>query len=122
MGKGRASIFDDAQDAAAAIDISGFAPKNSVASQAPTQQQVKAVSEAVNFPSREGAKPTGKPKREPRRYRTGRNVQFNAKALQTTIDRFYALCDQTGWVMGYTLQRAVDALERELKATSPETE
>jgi hypothetical protein len=76
MGKGRASVFADTDDAA--IDISEFAPKPAAAP-APTQAQVKTVSEAVNFPSRETAKPSGKVPRKPRRYRTGRNVQFNAK-------------------------------------------
>lgn len=116
IGKGRASVFEDADDD---IDLSAFAPKPAAPSpQAqPTQEQVKAVSEAANFPSRESTKPAAalKPKRAPRRYRTGRNVQFNAKAAQSTIDRFYALCDQNGWVLGYTLERAVEALERELK-------
>lgn len=37
------------------------------------------------------------PKREPRRYRTSRNVQFNVKAAQQTVDRFYQVCDRTGW-------------------------
>jgi len=115
MGKGRASIFGDTDDVS--IDITGFAPKPAVAPAPPTREQVKAVSEAVKFPSREVAKPSSaKVARTPRRYRTGRNVQFNAKASQKTIDRFYALCDKTGWVMGMTLERAVDALERELES------
>jgi hypothetical protein len=112
MRKGRASVFDDTEDAT--LDLSTFAPKPA-APPAPAQELVRAVSEASNFPSREQSKPAPKPKREPRRYRTGRNVQFNAKASQATVDRFYALCDQTGWVMGYTLERAVEALEKELK-------
>jgi hypothetical protein len=112
MGKGRASVFEDLEEPA--IDISAFTARVA-APPSPTQEQVKAVSEAANFPSREVAKPTGKAKRAPRRYRTGRNVQFNAKASQETIDRFYRICDRNpGWVMGYTLERAVDALEREL--------
>lgn len=113
MPKQRASFFDD--DGEVALDISSFAPKAAPSAASPTREQVKSVSEAANFPSREGAKPPAKAAREPRRYRTGRNVQFCAKALKSTIDRFYALCDNTGWVMGYTLDRAVDALERELK-------
>jgi hypothetical protein len=113
MAKERASVFDD--DGEIGIDISGFAPKAAPPAAAPSRQQVKTVSEAANFPSREVARPPAKSSRKPRRYRTGRNVQFCAKALQATVDRFYALCDKTGWVMGYTLERAVDALERELK-------
>lgn len=115
-GRGRASVFDDSETID--IDLTAFAPKP--ASQPkPLQEQVKAISEAANFPSRQAApaaKPPAKEKRTQRRYRTGRNVQFKAKASQETIDRFYALCDQNGWVMGFTLERAVAALERELKA------
>jgi hypothetical protein len=55
MGKGRASVFADTDDAA--IDISEFAPKPAAAP-APTQAQVKTVSEAVNFPRRGTAKPS----------------------------------------------------------------
>ena len=115
MGKSRASVFSDTDEGT--IDISGFTPKPAVKLPLPTQEQVKVISEASNFPSREvpKPKPAASP-RKPRRHRTGRNVQFNAKASQTTIDRFYALCDLKGWVLGYTLERAVDALERELKA------
>ena len=116
-GRGRASVFGDVEESD--IDISGFTPKPVAASQQPTQEQVKAVSEAANFPSRQAPPATKattpKEKRTQRRYRTGRNVQFNAKASQETIDRFYALCDRNpGWVMGYTLERAVEALEREM--------
>jgi hypothetical protein len=122
-GRGRASVFgaSDEMD----IDLSVFTPKPAAQPQSPTQEQVKAISEAANFPSRQAApasKIPAKEKRTQRRYRTGRNVQFNAKASQETIDRFYAICDQNpGWVMGYTLERAVDALERELKQTRSTT-
>jgi hypothetical protein len=50
--------------------------------------------------------------REPRRHRTGRNIQFNIKARAETIDRFYALSDLYGWVLGETFERAIAALER----------
>jgi hypothetical protein len=110
-GKGRASIFESVEEVP--IDISAFTAR-ATAPTAPTQEQVKSVSEAANFPSREVAKPSGKSTRAPRRYRTGRNVQFSAKASQETIERFYRICDRNGWVMGSTLERAVDALEREM--------
>jgi hypothetical protein len=43
-------------------------------------------------------------------------VQFNVKALAETVDAFYAITNEhEGWVLGYTLQRAVEALQRELK-------
>jgi hypothetical protein len=54
------------------------------------------------------------PKRVPRRHRTGRNVQFNLKASQETVDAFYAISDSQGWVLGETLEHALAALQREL--------
>lgn len=115
MAKERAKLFGDSS--VDEIDISAFAPKPAAPAALPTREQVKEVSQAVNFPSREAPKlaPRKTPKREPRIHRTGRNVQFQAKATQATIDRFYAICDQNDWRMGYTLERAVEALERELK-------
>ena len=107
----RASIFD----AELELDVAGFAPKEAVT---PTvrPEEVRAVSEAANFQSREPrheiqAVP---PKREPRRYRTGRNIQLNIKARANVIDAFYEIADQNGWVLGETFERAVAALEREL--------
>ena len=115
MAKERAKLFGDSPDTD--IDISVFSPKPAPRSPLPTREEVKAVSEAVNFPSREAPRQASKklPKREPRIHRTGRNVQFQAKATQATIDRFYTICDQHDWRLGYTLERAVEALERELK-------
>jgi hypothetical protein len=103
----RASIFD-----ADELDVSGFAPKAAPDSDAPTAEQVRAVSEAANFRSREPAKtqPLRQPaqqlvKRSPRRHRTGRNVQFNVKASQETVDAFYEISDRNDWVLGKTLKR-----------------
>ena len=111
MNKQRASAFGPAPD----LDISGFAPKRRPDTAAPDAEKVREVSEAVQFRSREPA-PLKEPKakREPRRYRTGRNVQFNVKAAQETIDAFYAISDGQKWVLGYTLERALAALKREL--------
>ena len=79
------------------------------------QRQVKAVAEAARFRSREpAATPEPVAKRIPRRHRTGRNVQFNVKAAQETVDAFYAISDQQNWVLGETLEHALAALQREL--------
>lgn len=111
----RASVFGDTEEST--IDLSGFTPKSAVQTTLPSPAQVKAISEAANFPSREVQKPkAGQGRRKPRVHRTGRNVHFNVKASQSTIDRFYAICDLKGWVLGFTLECAVEALERELKA------
>jgi hypothetical protein len=109
MSKSRASIFSE--EDSQTLDIASFAPKTTVDIKAPAAEQ------AANFQSREPATPKsdGRPKRTARRYRTGRNVQFNIKAQQETVDAFYALTDAQGWVLGFALQRALEALQRELK-------
>ena len=65
---------------------------------------ISRTSEVADFPSRSGTP-------APRRRRTGRNVQLNIKATQSTIDRFTALCDARGWAFGEALDHA---LERDL--------
>jgi hypothetical protein len=119
----RASVFDQGPE----IDISGFEPRK-IAKPAARPDDVKAISETANFVSREpapSAPSTPAPVRrasreaqrepivrEPRRHRTGRNIQLNIKARAETIDRFYAIADRYGWVLGEAFERAVAALER----------
>ncbi len=119
MTKTRASIFD-----ADELDVSGFAPKAAVDTVAPSREQVRAVSEAAQFRSRDPiaavpakSSPQAAAKREPRRYRTGRNQQFNVKASAETIEAFYAISDAQNWVLGQTLERALAALQRELASS-----
>jgi hypothetical protein len=122
MSSERASIFGQRPD----IDIAGFAPRPA-SKPAPQLEQVKAISETANFVSREpiasGPKTAAAPRasretqrepiaREPRRHRTGRNIQLNIKARAETIDRFYAIADLHGWVLGEAFERAIAALER----------
>jgi hypothetical protein len=108
----RAGVFETEDD----LDVSGFAPKP-VQRPAEKPEQVRAVSEAAQFQSREpprGRPLTGTSKREPRRYRTGRNIQLNIKARADAIEAFYAIADEHGWVLGETFERAINALRREL--------
>ena len=112
----RASIFDVEDE----LDVSGFTPK-SPAERAAKPEQVRAVSEVANFRSREAHPPVPKPvetleplRREPRRYRTGRNTQLNIKARSEVIEAFYSLADREGWVLGEAFEHAVAALERSL--------
>lgn len=113
MSKPRASIFEEAPQ----LDMSSFAPKAVIDTKGPPVEQVRAVSEAAQFRSREATVPKLEKqfKRTARQYRTGRNVQFNVKALRETVDAFYAVTEEQGWVLGYTLERAIEALQRELK-------
>jgi hypothetical protein len=108
----RASPFDETDD----LDVSGFAPK-AVPKPAAPPGEVRAVSEAAQFQSREPprhANLVSVGKREARRYRTGRNVQLNIKARTEAIDAFYDIAEKQGWVLGDTFERAVNALRREL--------
>ncbi len=112
MSSPRASIFGEDDD----LDISGFSPKSDTDHSAPPPEQVKAVAEEANFRSREATpRPKAEPKRPRRQHRTGRNIQFNVKASQETLDAFYTVSDRQGWVLGETLEHALAALLRELK-------
>src|SRR5207248_1285731 len=111
--KSRASIFEDVPE----VDVSAFVPKGEADAKAPIPEQVRAVSETANFRSREVPRQSAKApkKRQARVYRTGRNVQFNVKASQETVDAFYSVTEANpGWVLRYTLERAIEALKREL--------
>ena len=112
MSGTRASIFEDDD-----LDLDGFVPKAGIDESAPPAEAVREVAEAANFRRREVAieeKPVVQTKREPRRYRTGRNVQFNVKVSQQTADAFYAISDRFGWVLGETLEQALKALEAQV--------
>lgn len=120
MSGTRASIFGEDGD----LDLSSFAPKPKTDTQAPPAAAIKAIAEKANFRSREpSAKNISIPeaqksssKRPPRVHRTGRNVQFNVKASRETVEDIYAITEaHPGWVLGYTLERAVAALKRELE-------
>ena len=122
MSKSRVSVFGGSEDGdITTLDVTSFAPKAQPDQHAPPAEKVRVVSQAAKFPSRDpsAVKPEPKTKaakREPRRHRTGRNVQVSIKALAESVDRFYAITDaHPGWVLGYTFQRAIEALERELK-------
>ena len=105
MTGGRAPLFS-----AEEIDVSDFHPVS--AQKGVERDQVRAVSEPASFRSRD-PKPTPPPPREPRRHRTGRNVQLNLKVRQEDADAFYALADEHGWVLGEAFQKAIEALQRD---------
>ncbi|MGE0372930.1 MAG: stability/partitioning determinant [Gammaproteobacteria bacterium] len=113
MSAERASIFTEEEPDLGAV----FKPKPARAPADPVvKDQVRAVSEAANFRSRE-PKPAAAaaPKREQRRYRTGRNIQLNIKARAADVEAFYDIADRQKWVLGETFQRAIEALTRELE-------
>lgn len=114
MSGKRAGVFDVEDE----LDVSGFMPK---AAERPAirPEEVREVAEAAQFQSREPRQerpPASPSHREPRRYRTGRNIQLNIKARAEAIEAFYAIADQRGWVLGETFEHAIDALKRDLAA------
>lgn len=115
VSRSRAPLFEEDD-----LDLSGFAPRTP--SLGERAEQVRAVAEPAAFRSRE---PASSPEvaampvpREPRRYRTGRNMQLNIKVREATATAFYAIADAHGWVLGETFERALAALKRELTEKS----
>lgn len=109
MSGERAPLFGQDTD----LDLSSFRPKAP-----PMPEKVRDVAEHVGFRSREAAPPaaaTATLRREPRRYRTGRNIQLNLKVRQEAIDAFYKIADEQGWVLGEAFEQAVSALAESLQ-------
>ena len=110
----RAGLFEDD------FDVSGFAPKKGTGPPQPPPEDLRAVSEAAKFQSREPvqAPSAAKPykKKQARRRRTGRNMQLNLKVAAEPFELFYQITDRQGWVLGETFEKAVAALQKELAA------
>jgi hypothetical protein len=118
----RASIFGDDQEPPI-VDVGRFQPKPStLAPKAPDKDVVRAISEANRFPSRQPiSATTATEQKRPRRiHRTGRNIQFNIKVSQESLDRFYRIADAEDWVLGEAFEHAVTALEQHFKHTKHE--
>lgn len=76
------------------------------------KEVIARIAEEHNFPSRQAAKAPKEPRRKRRVHRTGRNRQFNIKAKNETVERFYKLADERQVPLGELLEQALDALER----------
>jgi hypothetical protein len=107
----RAGLFEED------LDLSQFTPHKPAKAEQPPPEAVRAVAESAKFQSREPAK--APKQRQQRRYRTGRNIQLNTKVTTSTRDGFYEISDRYNWVLGETLERALQALRRELEKDSP---
>ena len=136
---GRARILEDLDEEPAhvesdTIDLSGFKPKAGPDKDAMPAEQVRAIAEASNFPSREpkprreaapaihaalpaaAEAPPAAPKQQRRRHRTGRTMQFSVRTTPETVEAFYAIADSRGWLVAETMERALAALQTELAA------
>jgi hypothetical protein len=107
----RAGLFEEE------LDLSQFTARKPSKGEQPPPEAVRAVAEEAKFQSREPIKPPKQ--RQQRRYRTGRNIQLNTKVTMSTRDGFYEISEQHNWVLGETLERALQALRRELERESP---
>lgn len=119
MTKQRADIpFGEAFDS---LDASEWKPEGKTKQEkiAVAKESVRKVAEKVGFSSRE-EKPTAPPAPEQgivgQVYRTGRSDQLNLKVRTNDKTQFLQICASKKWVQGYAFQRAIEALERELKA------
>jgi hypothetical protein len=93
--------------------LSRFAPKPRAAAGRPSLADLQAQPESAKFVSREPVIAPVRP--APYRYRTGRNLQFNTRASQQTIDRFEALRERLNVSKAEVMERAIAALEREVE-------
>lgn len=111
MSKERADLgFGDELDS---FNPSEWTPKSeNTANDRPKPEQTRQAAVEAGFKSREPAKASSEPPKQQRRRRTGRNVQFNIKTRQETIDAFCAVADRQGWGIGETLEYAVELLEK----------
>src|SRR3954465_15141438 len=103
----RAGLFEED------LDLSQFTPQKPAKVEQPAPDAIRAIAEGVDFQSREATKPAKQ--RQQRRYRTGRNIQLNTKVTMSTRDGLYEISDRYNWVLGETLERALQALRRELE-------
>ena len=116
MAHNRLSVFEDSDGD---VDLSAFAPTPESAKPKPPMEQVRAVTEAARFRSREPAPMAPvPPKRAPHYQKTGRTAQLNVRVMPASFEKVYAIADRQGWLIGETVERALEALERELKGES----
>lgn len=128
MSSTRASIFEP-------DDLAAFTPKTGPAPDALPPEDIRAVTEASHFPSRE-AKPRAASRKpappavlgpapraaaaaafRPRlpKVRTFRDQQLNTRASAQTLEDFYGMAVRHNWTAAETMERAVAALKRELE-------
>jgi methylmalonyl-CoA mutase N-terminal domain/subunit len=84
------------------------------------EEAIARIAEQNNFPSRQAARPAKAERRKPRIHRTGRNVQFNAKATAETISRVYKQAEEMKVTLGEWMERAANALERAAASGGPD--
>ena len=54
------------------------------------------------------------PKRKPRYHKTGRTAQLNCRVMPAIFSKVYKIADRHGWLVGETVEHAIEALERDM--------
>jgi hypothetical protein len=122
MSGSRPSIFDDN------IDLTGFTPKAGPEPDAVPAEKSRRIAEEGGFPSRAPVLRPPAPVR-PASPKTGRTVLLNARITQRAHDRFHEIvaAEQARYeageithrvTLGEIVERALQALEREMKGQS----
>jgi hypothetical protein len=102
----RAKLFEEIPDP----DLSRFAPRTD-SEPAPPIEQVRGVSIAAGFPTRDPVRAA--PVAERHYYRTGRDTQFNTKVRPDVKAGFVAIATEDGVPLGKVLEDALEALKRQ---------
>ena len=99
------------------LDLNRFKPKPAGPSDRPGPEDLRGIAERTKFVSREGNGVAPPPvpllRRGPRR--TGRTATVTLKTTPECSNRFYALAQAQGWLVGETFERALQALEQQLE-------
>lgn len=98
-----------------ALNLDRFKPKPPEASR-PGLEDLRGIAERTKFVSREGhgtQQPAKVPLLRRGQHRTGRSATVTLKTTPDASNRFYALAQAHGWLIGEAFERAVAALERE---------
>jgi hypothetical protein len=100
------------------LNLDRFQPKPGGASDRPGPQDLRGIAERTKFVSREGkgAPPPAVPLLRRGQHRTGRTATLTLKTTPEYSNRFYALAEAQGWLIGETFERAIDALEQQIAA------
>lgn len=102
----RAKLFEEVPDP----DLSRFTPRTD-AEPAPPIEQVRGISAAAGFPTRDPVRAA--PIMERHYYRTGRDTQFNTKVRPDVKAGFVAIATEDGVPLGKVLEDALEALKRQ---------
>jgi hypothetical protein len=115
MGKGPEPEHRDIFAEDDALNLDRFKPKPPAAGR-PGPEDLRSIAERTKFVSREGQgtqQPAKVPLLRRGQHRTGRSATVTLKTTPDASNRFYALAQAHGWLIGEAFERAVAALERE---------